>query len=139
MIGSALLAFAVLVRPAAVFLPLGLAAVAAMLNGRRDAAYHLRLVVRVGIVVLLVAAGLVPWGWRNHRVLGRWVWTTTNGGITLYDGFNPRATGASDQSFVKSMPELATMNELERSDYLFDLARRFVRDHPLRAIELALR
>ena len=29
----------------------------------------------------------------------RWIWTDTNAGFTLYDGYNRDATGASDQRF----------------------------------------
>ena len=46
------------------------------------------------VAVLMVTVLLFPWACRNHRLLGRWIWTTTNGGITAYDGFRPGATGA---------------------------------------------
>jgi hypothetical protein len=81
---------------------------------------------------------LLPWAWRNQRLLGEWVWTSTNGGITLYDGLNPDATGASDQSFVAAMPELRAMGELQRSAYLSDQAKQFVRQQPRRVVELAV-
>jgi hypothetical protein len=88
-------------------------------------------------MLLLTLAVLLPWAIRNYRVLSSWVWTATNGGITLYDGFNPDATGASDQSFVQSMPQLRGMNEVARSAYLSGLAKDFIRQQPLRAAELA--
>ena len=89
--------------------------------------------------LLLTVLILLPWAYRNHRVVGRWVWTTTNGGITAYDGFNPDADGSSDQSFVKSMPQLASMGEVGRSDYLSDKARQYARENPARVVELAFR
>jgi len=89
-------------------------------------------------MLLLTLAVLLPWGIRNRRVLGSWIWTATNGGITLYDGFNPDATGASDQSFVQSMPQLRGMNEEARSSYLSGLAKEFIRQQPLRAAQLAV-
>src|SRR4029078_6378361 len=88
-------------------------------------------------MLLLTLTALLPWGIRNYRILGSWVWTATNGGITLYDGVNPDATGASDQSFVQSMPQLRGMKEVARSAYLSGLAKEFIRQQPLRAAELA--
>jgi hypothetical protein len=70
-------------------------------------------------------------------VLGRWVWTSTNGGITSYDGFNPDATGASDQKFVEAMPQLRGMSEVQRDEYLAAKAKGYIRSNPLRAMQLA--
>jgi 4-amino-4-deoxy-L-arabinose transferase-like glycosyltransferase len=122
--GGAILALAVLVRPSAILLPaiLGLAA------NRKIAAAAL------GMTVLI----LLPWAMRNHERLGVWVWTTTNSGITRYDGFHPGATGASDQSFVRVMPQLKHMGEVERSQYLNRLADQFIRDNPAECAKLAI-
>ena len=68
-------------------------------------------------------------------MLGTWVWTTTNEGVTAYDGFTPDATGASDQSFLRDFPLLKQMGEVERSRYLSDKAAAFVRANPLRLQE----
>jgi hypothetical protein len=61
---------------------------------------------------------MLPWVWRNHNMLGQLVLTTTNGGMTLYDGFHSGATGASDQRFIAAMPQLMSINEVQRSAYL---------------------
>ena len=136
--GVLLLVLSILVRQSAIALPLVLVVVAALVNRRQGAPYHRRWPLPVGAtVVLLTLLALLPWAWRNYRVLGRWVWTTTNGGITLYDGLNPDATGASDQSFVRSMPQLRAMGEVGRSEYLSDLATQFARQQKRRAVELA--
>jgi hypothetical protein len=68
------------------------------------------------------------------------VWTTTNSGVTLYDGFNPTATGASDQRFLLGMTQRLRQipNEADRSDYLAREARTFARDLPERAVKLGL-
>ena len=137
--GAILLALSVLVRPSAILLPVVLAIGAAVVNRGRGPAYQSRWSPPVGATLLiLIGLSLLPWAYRNSSVLGSWIWTTTNTGITAYDGFNPDATGASDQSFVRSMPQLRDMSEIERSHYLGDLAARYVREHPQRALLLAL-
>ena len=138
LLGALLLVLSILVRQSAIALPLVLAVAAALVNRRHGAPYHRRWPLPVGAtVVLLTLLVLLPWAWRNYRVLGEWVWTTSNGGITLYDGLHPDATGASDQSFVRSMPQLRAMGELGRSQYLSDLALQFARQHKRRVGELA--
>ena len=128
-VGTVILAFAFFVRPAGVGLPVVLAAVAAV--GRRS-------VIAAAVVALVVTVATpVPWAKRNQQVLGRWIWSTTNDGITLYDGLHPGATGASDQSFVERMPELRAMTEIERSDYLKRQALTWARENPGRAAWLA--
>ena len=139
LLGGCVLAMAILVRQSAIGLPVLLAVTGALVNRGRGMPYHRRWPIPVGAtVVLLTFLVLFPWAWRNYRVVGEWVWTTTNGGITAYDGLNPDATGASDQSFVASMPELRAMSELGRSEYLSDLARQFARQQPKRVAELAV-
>jgi 4-amino-4-deoxy-L-arabinose transferase-like glycosyltransferase len=129
--GAACLAIAAIVRPSA--LPLAIALPLVMPNAR----WRTRLGT-LGVTVLFLAALFGPWAARNQRLLGRPILATTNGGITLYDGFNPVATGASDQSFVARMPELREMSEVERSDYLERLGWRFIRERPGAAVRLAV-
>jgi 4-amino-4-deoxy-L-arabinose transferase-like glycosyltransferase len=139
LLGVFLLAASVLVRQSGIGLPLVLGVAAAVVNREWGTPYHRRWPLPVGATVVLVTfLVLLPWAWRNDRVLGEWVWTATNGGITLYDGFNPDATGASNQSFVADMPELRRMGETGRSEYLSDLAKQFIRQQPRRAAELAV-
>lgn len=142
--GAGLLALSVLVRPSAVALPIVLAILAAFINAagqRRSASGRsvFRAAVRDALTAaLLVVVVLLPWGYRNYRALGRWVWLDTNGGFTLYDGFNPTATGASDQRFVEQLAELKGMTEVDRSKYLSHKAIEYARRHPGRVLQLAL-
>jgi 4-amino-4-deoxy-L-arabinose transferase-like glycosyltransferase len=143
--GGALLAVSVLVRPGAVGLPivLGVGAVFVMHHRGELRSSGLRIPVATTMLALVVAA-LAPWAMRNHERLGQWIWLTTNGGITRYDGFNQEATGASDQSFLgrPEMRRLKSMTEVERDEYLSGLANRWIaetwRTQPSRLVRLTL-
>jgi hypothetical protein len=129
-VGIALLALGVLVRPAGILLPALMAA-----TGPIPRAGRIKPVLTAVVLTFLV---LAPWALRNDLVLGRWLWSTSNDGITAYDGLHPGATGASNQSFVKDMPHVNGMSELERSDYFAAEARRFARENPGRVAWLTL-
>ncbi len=137
--GISLLILSIYVRPSAMALPMVLAIAGAFVNRDRRRPYDWRWSPPVGTLTLaLTILALLPWAIRNRYVLNAWIWTTTNSGITLYDGLNPNATGASDQRFVSSMPQLKMMDEVGRSHYLSDLAMQFVRQEPLRTLQLAV-
>jgi hypothetical protein len=130
--GVILLAISIYVRPSALLL----AVVLAIGSG----GFVLRGWLRGAVAAAVIFAALLPWAWRNSRpqVVEEWIWTTTNEGITAYDGWNPAATGGSDQSFISGMPELRGMGEAARSRYLAGRAREFVLSHPGRAMLLSV-
>jgi hypothetical protein len=144
--GALLLAMSVLVRPGAMGLPVVLGVLSALVNRRAAESYHRRWRLPVGATMLLLTIlVLLPWAIRNHHVLGRWIWTSTNAGVTAYDGFNPDAAakswprlGESDQRFIAEMPQLRRMSEIERNDYLNAKARDFMRRDWRRTARLAL-
>jgi hypothetical protein len=152
LLGGLILAASALVRPSAAPLPLILGIAAAFLGLQNHAAVRpydygpdsggapqLRWPLPVATTMLLLTAlALLPWGLRNRRVLGEWVWTTTNAGFTAYDGFHPEASGASNQRFIEEMPHLSQMSEVTRSAYLSEKARDYAREHPGRSAKLAL-
>lgn len=125
--GVVLLGLAVLVRPSAMLLPVVLAAaMPATLPLRRRAAWAMT-------GALVVAAVLFPWAARNRLVLGGWVWTTTNGGITFLDGFHASASGASNQAALFAPDELHRLKqagELQRNAYCADKAWRWIAANP---------
>jgi 4-amino-4-deoxy-L-arabinose transferase-like glycosyltransferase len=140
--GAVLLTLSILVRPSALAVPLLLGYVALWVNRKEAQTYEPitrpRWPIPVGATMLaLIVLTLLPWAWRNFRELGTWVWLDTNSGFTLYDGYNPDATGASDQSFVKREPVLQTVGEIGRSEYLSNKAFAWAREHPLRLVQLA--
>jgi hypothetical protein len=91
-------------------------------------------------MLFITGAVLFPWALRNRLTDGvkSWIWTSSNIGITRYDGFNPDATGASDQRFVQSMPWLADMTEAARSQYLSEKADDWMRRNPLGVAQLSV-
>ena len=139
--GMVLLALSCLVRPSGIGLAVVLGIASAFLPGRHPFAVHSRWPIPAGFTsILVVGVVLLPWAVRNWYALGTPVFTTTNGGITLYDGWNvDNTTGGSDQSFVRTMPQLGLMNEVERSSYLRERAVEAVREQPGRAVVLALK
>ncbi len=104
------------------------------------------------VLLMLAALGLtmLPWWWRNYQVAGRWVPTTLQFGASLYDGWNPHATGASNMDFVfrfhraqveedgwaETEPEGIFEDRLDRR--LRRAAVAWAREHPARAAQLAV-
>jgi 4-amino-4-deoxy-L-arabinose transferase-like glycosyltransferase len=140
LLGGVVLALAVLVRPSGIGLPVVLGIVAALLNRRSRGAYPGWWPFPPGTTMLLFTVlALAPWAYRNSHVLGQWIWTTTNAGITAYDGFNDDATGASDQRFALKVPGILRADELQRNEFFEQEASTWVKHHPRRALELAVR
>ena len=136
--GIVLLIASIYVRPSALAFPVLIAAVAAFAEARLETFVPARRRWPViTIVAALTFAALLPWAARNRLVVDRWLFTTTNDGFTLYDGFNRSADGSSDQANLASLPLLANLNETQRSDYLKTLALRDAKSNPVRIVKLA--
>jgi hypothetical protein len=127
---------AILVRPSwAMFVPimLGFWGIAVWC-GRK----HATGIVRSGLLIVLgLAVVMAPWWIRNAGIYGRFVPTALWMGASLYDGLNPRATGASNMSFLEE-PEIWPLDELDQDAELIQRALVFVRAQPGRALELAV-
>jgi 4-amino-4-deoxy-L-arabinose transferase-like glycosyltransferase len=125
---------AVLVRPScALLVPAVLVAwVAASGRGRRASAMRGAAIVVLGVVVVMA-----PWWVRNARIFGRFVPTALWVGASLYDGLNPRATGASDMDAFLIAPDIWPLEEETQDAVLRARALAFVRAHPGRALHLA--
>lgn len=88
------------------------------------------------LMVGVVVAGLSPWAARNAGILGEWRWTTTRGGISLYDGLQFAAGGASDLAHTKLDPAVKGMDELRWDRYWRERAIDNVRREPLHVLAL---
>ena len=74
--------------------------------------HHRRLIsslaVGVGIFAISMAT-LVPWAWRNHRICGNWVFTSSSAGVTLVTGLgaypNPWGIGGTDEDRMREAAE----------------------------------
>ncbi|HRX83720.1 MAG TPA: hypothetical protein P5572_01730 [Phycisphaerae bacterium] len=88
-------------------------------------------------VALIVVLALVPWMLRNERLLGHRVWFTTRGGISLYDGVRPGATGASDLADIKDSPQVRALDEWAWDAHFRGAARREIAQDPWRIVALA--
>ena len=113
---------ATLVRPSWIlFLPF--AFLCGMIYGPRRKQTRLAAAMLIGFVAIMS-----PWWVRNYRVTGHFVPTTLQVGASLYDGWNPRATGASDMRFVPEFEAAQRKSdaiEREKDGFEYRLDRRF--------------
>lgn len=99
------------------------------------------------IVHLSLAAVVLPWSIRNWSAMGAVVPVSTNGGVSLYYGANPRATG--DWYAWERTPmwdEVVPIPYADRVERQVDLdrwfkvsARKWIADHPAAWVILGLR
>jgi 4-amino-4-deoxy-L-arabinose transferase-like glycosyltransferase len=85
----------------------------------------------------VVVVSLIPWAVRNHSLTGDWCWLTHRGGISLYDGVGPRATGESDLGDIKQSPAVRDLGEVEWDRYFRREAIAAIKADPARVLRLA--
>jgi 4-amino-4-deoxy-L-arabinose transferase-like glycosyltransferase len=103
-----------------------------------------------GIMLLGLAVTMTPWWIRNARLTGHFVPTSLQMGASLYDGWNPRATGGSDMYFVDEFVAAFRRNppqtprqypaalEYHLDRQIRDAAVNWAKEHPGRVFQLAL-
>jgi hypothetical protein len=89
------------------------------------------------LFALALVLTMSPWWVRNAGIYGRFVPTALWMGASLYDGLNPKATGASDMAFLLD-PEIWPLGEQDQDALLTRRAVAFVRRNPARTIRLAV-
>jgi 4-amino-4-deoxy-L-arabinose transferase-like glycosyltransferase len=114
-------------------------AVVALLIARSDFRSKL---IAFSIALSVALAVVAPWMIRNAKILGAPI-LNTNSGFNLYLGNNPLATGyfvsISDTPRGPTWEALREKGEVHASQTLKDEAIDWIREHPLRFIQLALR
>jgi 4-amino-4-deoxy-L-arabinose transferase-like glycosyltransferase len=100
--------------------------------------------VRAVVMIVAFAAIVTPWYARNARVMGGWV-LTTHGGITFYQGNNPRMAmtpewhgGAAPLGVLPRFDELAAMSEIDRDRLSWTLGREYLEHHPMQIPNLVI-
>jgi 4-amino-4-deoxy-L-arabinose transferase-like glycosyltransferase len=88
---------AVLIRPSwLLFLPFA-AGLLFVFSGQRGKVFW-----QTAIIFVSFALVMLPWWIRNYQAVKHFVPTTLQTGSSLYDGWNPAATGSSDMRFVEA-------------------------------------
>lgn len=121
------LGFAVLVQPSCVLLVLALVFYEC-LNSKDWRASGKRIAL-VGIAAALVIA---PWTYRNYLIFGEAVLVSNTGGISLYVGNNPRATGG----YVDANDRLGHLDELTANRVAREAALEWIRQNPASFLKL---
>lgn len=95
LVGGVAAGLAVLTRPSwMLFTPFVLVLLTVFSRERR------RHLVTGGVMLAALCLTMMPWWVRNYRAVGRFVPTTLQVGASLYDGWNPDATGGSNMAFA---------------------------------------
>ena len=95
-------------------------------------------------MILLAASAITlsPWVAYNFRTHGKFLLTSTNGGLNFWIGNNANATGEyvfPTQLNRDMISNVADWSEIDRDSYLYERGFEFIRSSPAAASKLALR
>jgi 4-amino-4-deoxy-L-arabinose transferase-like glycosyltransferase len=93
---------------------------------------------RAALVAVAAALVIAPWAVRNHRVFDAFVPISTNGGVNLWIGNNPKATGAYNYPTARTNPLYMTEGELARDRLGREFGWYFIRNERARFLTLAI-
>jgi 4-amino-4-deoxy-L-arabinose transferase-like glycosyltransferase len=93
------------------------------------------------VIGLLCEAVLLPWQIRNYQTFGTFVLVSNNGGVHLWMGNNPVASGGfmPDNAFIPNTISTwmsHNLNEAQQSQYCSDQAVQYILGNPINAIKL---
>ena len=101
------------------------------------------------VFVLVATACLAPWTVRNYREFNKFIPVCASGGVNLWIGNNPRATGSQHYSFFDPIPPdvkkafdqipLDKNEPIAKDNALRQLAVSFIRTHPRQDAVLVLK
>lgn len=89
--------------------PMAFLVVAAMFRLERAAAARLAMLLAVGVTLVLL-----PWGYRNHKELGKWIFTRSNFGLELWLSNNDRATADYNTNLDRGIMDMHPATTLEQ-------------------------
>ncbi|UCH79351.1 MAG: glycosyltransferase family 39 protein [Candidatus Coatesbacteria bacterium] len=98
----------------------------------------LKVLGRVALLIFVAAVVAAPWALRNWRLYGEFVGLSTNGGVNLWIGNNPNATGAYRYPTSRINPLFVTEGELERDRLGRELSWYFINHDREKFLMLAL-
>ncbi|KPQ01358.1 glycosyltransferase family 39 protein [Marinobacter sp. HL-58] len=122
-------AFGAFVKPQIVIFPGAVLLLFALLHRRPAHLGHLAIIALTTIVMV------IPWGLRNYEHFDAVVPVSNNGGINLYIGNNPHASGGYKYDDEVVAP-LEGLDETERDKKAKKLAIEFIRDEPVTFIKM---
>jgi 4-amino-4-deoxy-L-arabinose transferase-like glycosyltransferase len=97
----------------------------------------------LAVFLLVLAATLTPWIYRNYSIFKKFIPVTIHSGDLLYKGNSPEATGGSGGFHTRGIdfidaPAVPGLNEYERDQHLKQRAIAYMKNNPGRCVELAL-
>jgi 4-amino-4-deoxy-L-arabinose transferase-like glycosyltransferase len=88
---------------------------------------------RAALMLAVLFVTLLPWAVRNHSAFGKWIFSTTHGGITFYQGNNPAVLeypqyrgGVAPLHMLPGYDELKTKSEIEKDEAARAMGREFL-------------
>jgi 4-amino-4-deoxy-L-arabinose transferase-like glycosyltransferase len=128
-VGGVLLGLADLARPTASLVAVWIA-LAVLFFGEGRAA---RRAPRAALLVAALFVTLLPWAARNHDAFGKWIFSTTHGGITFYQGNNPAVLeypqyhgGVAPLHMLPGYDDLRKKPEIEKDEAARSMGREFL-------------
>lgn len=94
----------------------------------------IRMAMHTLLALIIAAALLAPWAERNRALFGERVLISANFGANLWMGNNAKSDGA-----YMPLPEIETGDELSRDRHFRDSAIEFIRNNPVKYVQLCLR
>ena len=118
---------AIYFRPAAMFLP-----VVAWLSATPDWRKLRNTVPMLLVTIVMIGATIAPWSMRNTKLFGHFVGLSTNGGVSLWVGNNPNATGYYMDPYYKDVMPASTeqLGEYERNKVFTRAALNYIIENP---------
>jgi 4-amino-4-deoxy-L-arabinose transferase-like glycosyltransferase len=123
------LAAACYVRSATLFIPI-LLLLFRWVNTREI----LRSLAAIIVVFIVMSLLIAPWSIRNTRLYGQFVLMSTNTGVALWIGNNPKAYGGHMNVPPELNEKMVGMNLAQRSTYLKATAVAYIKQEPLKFV-----